>query len=88
MATATSLSVSIQSFGFKYGLPIDSDLVTDVRFLPNPHWIPELREQNGTDAPVRDYVLSQEGAGRIRPPLRRHHPTRRRRLSARGQSAT
>lgn len=62
MAKATSLSVSIQSFGFKYGLPIDSDLVTDVRFLPNPHWIPELREQNGTDAPVRDYVLGQEGA--------------------------
>ncbi|GED97922.1 RNase adapter RapZ [Gordonia crocea] len=57
-----SLSVSIQSFGFKYGVPIDSDLVTDVRFLPNPYWEPELRALNGTDAPVRDYVLSQEGA--------------------------
>ncbi|GAB11037.1 hypothetical protein GOARA_064_00390 [Gordonia araii NBRC 100433] len=61
-ASNTGLSVSIQSFGFKYGLPIDSDLVTDVRFLPNPFWIPELREHNGTDAPVRDYVLGQEGA--------------------------
>ncbi len=61
-AQAGSLSVSIQSFGFKYGLPIDSDLVTDVRFLPNPYWIPELREHNGTDAAVRDYVLGQEGA--------------------------
>ncbi|QKT07298.1 RNase adapter RapZ [Gordonia sp. X0973] len=59
---SSSLSVSIQSFGFKYGLPIDSDLVTDVRFLPNPHWIPALREHNGTEASVSDYVLGQEGA--------------------------
>ncbi|MFT3900039.1 MAG: RNase adapter RapZ [Gordonia sp. (in: high G+C Gram-positive bacteria)] len=57
-----SLSVSIQSFGFKYGLPIDSDLVTDVRFLPNPFWLPELREHTGQDEAVRDYVLGQEGA--------------------------
>ena len=54
--------VSIVSFGFKYGLPMDADLVVDLRFLPNPHWIPELREHNGRDADVRDYVLSQEGA--------------------------
>ncbi|MFT4200691.1 RNase adapter RapZ [Gordonia sp. (in: high G+C Gram-positive bacteria)] len=61
-AQQASLSVSIQSFGFKYGLPIDSDLVTDVRFLPNPYWIPELRDHDGTEAPVRDYVLGREGA--------------------------
>ncbi|RPA19680.1 RNase adapter RapZ [Gordonia sp. OPL2] len=59
------LSVAVQSFGFKYGLPIDSDLVADVRFLPNPHWVPELREQNGRDAHVRDYVLGQDGATRL-----------------------
>lgn len=61
-AQTTSLSVSIQSFGFKYGLPIDSDLVADVRFLPNPYWIPELRNHDGTEAEVRDYVLRQDGA--------------------------
>ena len=54
--------VSIVSFGFKYGLPMDADLVVDLRFLPNPHWIPELRDHTGRDADVRDYVLSQEGA--------------------------
>jgi RNase adapter protein RapZ len=54
--------VTLVSFGYKYGLPMDSDLVVDVRFLPNPFWIPELRELNGRDEPVRDYVLSQEGA--------------------------
>jgi UPF0042 nucleotide-binding protein len=53
--------VTIVSFGYKYGLPMDADLVVDVRFLPNPFWIPELRDKTGRDAPVRDYVLSQEG---------------------------
>ena len=53
------------SFGFKYGLPLDADLVADVRFLPNPHWIPELRPHTGQDEDVRAYVLSQEGAGRF-----------------------
>ncbi|ALG86771.1 RNase adapter RapZ [Gordonia phthalatica] len=56
------LSIAVQSFGFKYGLPIDCDLVTDVRFLPNPYWIPELREHNGREPQVRDYVLQQEDA--------------------------
>ena len=51
------------SFGYKYGLPVDADLVVDCRFLPNPHWVPELRPQTGRDAPVRDYVLAQDGAG-------------------------
>jgi UPF0042 nucleotide-binding protein len=54
--------VTVLSFGYKYGLPMDSDLVVDMRFLPNPHWIPELREGTGQDPAVRDYVLSQEGA--------------------------
>ncbi|MGH3631432.1 MAG: RapZ C-terminal domain-containing protein, partial [Sciscionella sp.] len=54
--------VTVLSFGYKYGLPMDADLVMDVRFLPNPFWIPELREQTGLDAEVRNYVLSQEGA--------------------------
>ncbi|WOC14186.1 RNase adapter RapZ [Gordonia sp. MP11Mi] len=58
----SALSVAVQSFGFKYGLPIDCDLVVDVRFLPNPYWIPELREHNGRDAAVRDYVLGQDDA--------------------------
>jgi len=57
------LRATVVSFGFKYGLPIDADLVVDVRFLPNPHWIPELRELTGEDEPVVDYVLSQESAG-------------------------
>ena len=54
--------VTVLSFGYKYGLPMDSDLVVDVRFLPNPFWIPELREFTGRDEVVRDYVLTQEGA--------------------------
>lgn len=56
------ISIAVQSFGFKYGLPIDCDLVADVRFLPNPYWIPELREHNGREAAVRDYVLGQPDA--------------------------
>jgi UPF0042 nucleotide-binding protein len=54
------LQVSITSFGFKFGTPRDADLVLDVRFLPNPHWIDELRPLPGTEAPVRDYVQGQE----------------------------
>jgi UPF0042 nucleotide-binding protein len=57
------LRATIVSFGFKYGLPVDADLVVDVRFLPNPFWIPELRELTGQDDEVRDYVLAQDGAG-------------------------
>ncbi|MEW9531198.1 RNase adapter RapZ [Microbispora sp. NPDC049125] len=56
------LKVNVVSFGYKYGLPVDADLVVDCRFLPNPHWVPELRPMNGLDAPVRDYVLNQLGA--------------------------
>jgi UPF0042 nucleotide-binding protein len=54
--------LTVLSFGFKYGLPGDADMVADCRFLPNPFWIPELSGQTGLDEPVRDYVLSQQGA--------------------------
>lgn len=50
------------SFGFKYGLPSDADMVADARFLPNPFWVPELRAQSGLDEPVREYVLGRNGA--------------------------
>ena len=55
-----NLLVTIRSFGFKYGIPTDSDLVFDVRFLPNPFYIQELKEMTGNDQPVRDYVMSFE----------------------------
>ncbi len=58
----TRTRVTVLSFGYKYGLPMDADLVMDCRFLPNPFWIPELREFNGLDDEVRNYVLGQEGA--------------------------
>ena len=54
--------VTLESFGFKHGSPRDADVVVDVRFLPNPYWVPELRGYRGTDEPVADYVLSQEAA--------------------------
>jgi UPF0042 nucleotide-binding protein len=54
------LQVSIVSFGFKYGTPRDADLLFDVRFLPNPHWVPELRSHPGTDPEVRDYVRGSD----------------------------
>jgi UPF0042 nucleotide-binding protein len=56
------LRATVVSFGYKYGLPVDADLVVDVRFLPNPFWIPELRELTGRDDEVRDYVLGQQDA--------------------------
>jgi UPF0042 nucleotide-binding protein len=56
---ATSMRTSVVSFGYKYGLPLDVDVVFDCRFLPNPFWIEELRPFSGLDDPVRDYVLSQ-----------------------------
>jgi UPF0042 nucleotide-binding protein len=57
------LHATVMSFGYKYGLPVDADLVADCRFLPNPHWVPELRPLNGRDAPVREYVMAQQDAG-------------------------
>ena len=56
------LLVSVESFGFKYGIPMDADMVLDVRFLPNPFYVEELRPQTGMDAPVRDYVLGSDTA--------------------------
>ena len=56
-----SLRVNVLSFGYKYGIPVDSDLVLDCRFIPNPHWIPELRPLNGLDKPVSDKVLGSDG---------------------------
>jgi UPF0042 nucleotide-binding protein len=56
------LQLTVLSFGYKYGLPADADLVADMRFLPNPFWVPELRSLSGLDATVSDYVLAQEGA--------------------------
>ena len=53
------LSITVLSFGFKYGIPVDSDLVFDVRFIPNPFYISELKPFSGLDTPVRDYVLEQ-----------------------------
>ena len=59
---ATRLNVTVTSFGFKYGIPVDADFVADMRFLPNPFWIPELRPGTGRDADVADYVKSRPGA--------------------------
>ena len=61
--TTVGLRLSVISFGYKYGLPVDADMVADCRFLPNPHWIPELAPMTGRDEPVREYVLSRPGAG-------------------------
>ena len=54
------MNVSVFSFGFKYGMPLDADVVIDVRFLPNPYYDPEMRELTGHDAPVRDFVMGRE----------------------------
>lgn len=56
------LTVTISSFGYKYGLPADADLVSDMRFLPNPFWEPALRDHDGLDVEVREHVLAQAGA--------------------------
>lgn len=57
---APGMQVTVLSFGFKYGLPADVDMVLDCRFLPNPHWVDELRPQTGNDDAVRDYVLGSD----------------------------
>jgi UPF0042 nucleotide-binding protein len=58
---APALRLALMSFGFKYGLPLDADHVADVRFIPNPFWVPGLRSRTGLDQPVRDYVMGQDG---------------------------
>ncbi|GGD26219.1 RNase adapter RapZ [Nocardioides daphniae] len=62
-AESLQLKVTVISFGFKYGIPVDADFVADMRFLPNPHWVPELRARTGQDVDVADYVKAQPGAG-------------------------
>ena len=57
------LQIAVESFGYKYGLPIDADIVMDVRFLPNPHWDDDLRPLVGLDPPVREFVLGRAQAG-------------------------
>jgi RNase adapter protein RapZ len=59
---ARRLRVTVLSFGFKYGVPQDADFVVDARFLPNPYWVPELRDHTGREAAVSQYVLGQRGA--------------------------
>ena len=62
LSQTRKLQINILSFGFKYGLPTDADLVADMRFLPNPFWVEELRAFSGEDQQVADFVLAQEGA--------------------------
>ena len=57
-----ALRIAVMSFGFKYGLPLDADVVFDMRFLPNPFWVPELRALTGRDQSVAEFVMRQEGA--------------------------
>ena len=57
-----SLKATVVSFGFKYGIPVDADLVADMRFLPNPYWVPELRSLTGRDEEVADYVKGRDEA--------------------------
>jgi UPF0042 nucleotide-binding protein len=59
---ARPVQITVMSFGFKYGLPVDADFVADCRFLPNPYWVPELRQLTGEDAVVSEYVLGQPDA--------------------------
>jgi UPF0042 nucleotide-binding protein len=59
---STRLKVTVVSFGFKYGIPVDADYVADMRFLPNPHWVPELRPLSGRDEAVAAYVKERPGA--------------------------
>jgi UPF0042 nucleotide-binding protein len=70
-APESRMQTTLVSFGYKHGLPLDTDLVIDCRFLPNPHWIEELRPLTGLDEPVRDYVLGQPIAADFLTELRR-----------------
>jgi UPF0042 nucleotide-binding protein len=59
---AQELHLSMLTFGYKYGIPVDADVVLDCRLLPNPHWVPELKPLTGADEPVRDYIFAQPGS--------------------------
>ena len=85
-AESTRLKVTVTSFGFKYGIPVDADFVADMRFLPNPFWVPELRALNGRDEPVATYVKERPGAAEF---LEQYVPvleTAAQRLPPRGQA--
>ncbi len=64
-AANAGMIITVTSFGFKWGVPLDADLVFDVRFLINPHWVPELRLYDGRDQPVQEYVLGDERTGQF-----------------------
>lgn len=66
---SSTMKITVLSFGFKYGSPKDSDLVFDVRCLPNPFYVPELKHKTGLEAPVRDYVMSFNEAKELEPKL-------------------
>nr|WP_269928117.1 RNase adapter RapZ [Kocuria massiliensis] len=59
------VNITVMSFGFKYGVPADANFVADMRFIANPHWIPELRPYTGQDEPVKNFVLNNESAGKF-----------------------
>ena len=63
--SASGMTLHLMSFGFRNGLPPEADYVFDVRFLPNPHFVPELRDRNGTDKDVMDFVLADPNAERM-----------------------
>ena len=65
-----ALRLNVMSFGFKYGLPVDANFVADARFIPNPHWVPQLRPHTGLDKDVSDYVLEAQGVRELRGTLR------------------
>ena len=69
-AARAGIAVNVISFGYKHGIPLDADLVFDCRFLPNPHWVDELRPLNGTNRKVRGYVLNAEGTEQFLSKLR------------------
>jgi UPF0042 nucleotide-binding protein len=64
------VKTTVISFGYKFGLPLDADIVLDVRFLPNPHWVPGLRELTGLEPSVKSYVIEQTATGEF---LKRTH---------------
>ncbi|MHB8330264.1 MAG: RNase adapter RapZ [Acidimicrobiales bacterium] len=63
--TDGGMRTSVVSFGYKHGVPLDADLVFDCRFLPNPHWVEELRPYSGLDEPVRTFVMAQKETGKF-----------------------
>ncbi len=80
------LRITVVSFGFKYGVPVDADLMADMRFLPNPHWVPELRHRTGQDADVAAYVKDRQRRPGVPGALRARDRDGRGRLPPRGQA--